>query len=47
MRLAPNQSATKLAWLLDTYDPDRTRDLCFGTADTWIAWTPVAAARRT
>jgi glycerol kinase len=38
MRLAPNQSATKLAWLLDTYDPDRTRDLCFGTPDTWIAW---------
>jgi glycerol kinase len=39
MRFAPNQSATKLAWLLDTYDPDRRRDLCFGTPDTWIAWT--------
>lgn len=39
MRFAPNQSATKLAWLLDTYDPDRSADLCFGTADTWIAWT--------
>ncbi len=38
VRLAPNQSATKLAWLLDTYDPDRSRDLCFGTPDTWIAW---------
>ena len=23
LRLAPNQSATKVAWLLDTYDPDR------------------------
>ena len=34
LRLAPNQSATKLAWLLDTYDPDRSRDLCFGTPDT-------------
>ncbi len=39
LRFAPNQSATKLAWLLDTYDPDRSRDLCFGTPDTWIAWT--------
>jgi glycerol kinase len=38
LRLAPNQSATKLAWLLDTYDPERDRDLCFGTPDTWIAW---------
>ena len=25
--------------LLDTYDPDRARDLCFGTVDTWLAWT--------
>ncbi len=39
LRLAPNQSATKLAWLLDTYDANRERDLCFGTVDTWIAWT--------
>lgn len=38
LRFAPNQSATKLSWLLNTYDPDRTRDLCFGTPDTWIAW---------
>ena len=38
LRLAPNQSATKVGWLLNTYDPDRTRDLCFGTPDTWIAW---------
>ena len=38
LRLAPNQSATKVAWLLDTFDPDRERDLCFGTPDTWIAW---------
>ncbi len=37
--LAPNQSATKLFWLLNTYDPDRSRDLCFGTVDTWVAWT--------
>ncbi|MEY2568974.1 MAG: glycerol kinase [Actinomycetota bacterium] len=39
IRLAPNASATKLAVLLDIGDPDRTRDLCFGTVDTWIAWT--------
>ncbi|WP_334142531.1 FGGY family carbohydrate kinase [Rhabdothermincola sp.] len=38
LRLAPNLSATKLAHLLDQHDPDRSRDLCFGTVDTWIAW---------
>ncbi|HEX2701455.1 MAG TPA: FGGY family carbohydrate kinase [Acidimicrobiales bacterium] len=39
VRLAPNASATKLAVLLDIADPGRTRDLCFGTVDTWLAWT--------
>jgi len=39
LRLSPSSSATKLAFLLDTADPDRTRDLCFGTVDTWVAWT--------
>ena len=39
LRVAPNQSATKLAWLLDQYDAARDRDLCFGTVDTWIVWT--------
>lgn len=39
LRLSPSASATKLAFLLDTADPDRTRDLCFGTVDTWVAWT--------
>ncbi len=38
-RLAPNASATKLANLLDQVDADRQRDLCFGTIDTWVAWT--------
>jgi len=38
IRVAPNVSATKVTWLLDQFDPDRTRDLCFGTVDTWIAW---------
>ena len=37
--LAPNQSATKVFSMLNTYDPGRERDLCFGTVDTWIAWT--------
>ena len=37
-RLAPNLSATKLAHLLDTHDPDRSRDLCFGTVDSWLVW---------
>ena len=37
--VAPNQSVTKLAWLLDNMDNARDRDLCFGTIDTWIAWT--------
>jgi glycerol kinase len=38
IRLAPNVSATKIGHLLDEADPDRTRDLCFGTVDTWLAW---------
>lgn len=38
LHLAPNQSATKVAWLLNTFDQGRERDLCFGTVDTWVAW---------
>jgi len=38
LRLAPNLSATKLAFLLDMVDPDRRRDLCFGTVDSWVVW---------
>jgi glycerol kinase len=38
--LAPNQSATKIAWLLANAAGGRDpADLCFGTVDTWIAWT--------
>ena len=36
--VAPNASATKVAHLLDEADPDRARDLCVGTVDTWLAW---------
>jgi glycerol kinase len=39
LQLAPNQSATKLQWLVESYDAANARDLCFGTVDTWIAWT--------
>ena len=38
LRFAPNESATKFAHLLDQADPDRTRDLCVGTVDAWVAW---------
>jgi glycerol kinase len=38
LRLAPNQSATKVRSILDTVDPGRDRDLCFGTPDTWLVW---------
>lgn len=50
LMLAPNQSATKLAWLLDSLDSSsnsgrdddrgraRGRDLCFGTVDSWLVW---------
>ena len=38
--LDPMFSATKARWLLDRFDPDRTRasrgDLCLGTVDAWI-----------
>lgn len=43
LRIAPNTSASKLVFLLDMADPDRNRaeagELCFGTIDTWAAWT--------
>ena len=39
IHIAPNLSATKAHALLDAADPDRTRDLCVGTVDSWVAWT--------
>ena len=38
VRIAPNQSATKVTNILDAVDPGRERDLCFGTPDTWLVW---------
>jgi glycerol kinase len=37
--VAPNFSATKLEAILDAVDPERERDLAFGTVDSWLAWT--------
>src|SRR5580700_1661810 len=43
IRLAPNASATKVVAILDDVDPERARaeqgELCFGTVDSWVAWT--------
>ena len=38
LRLAPNESATKLAWLLDNCDMARSRQARFGTLDSWVIW---------
>ena len=37
-RLAPNESATKLAWLLRETRGQAKDSLCFGTLDTWLIW---------
>jgi glycerol kinase len=37
--IAPNASATKVSFLLDMVDASRSRDLCFGTVDSWLVWT--------
>jgi glycerol kinase len=39
VHVGPNESATKLQWLLDQL-PDRARadECCFGTVETWVAW---------
>jgi glycerol kinase len=38
--LDPMFSSSKASWLLDTYDPDRSRsrggELCLGTVDSWL-----------
>ena len=40
LALAPNQSATKLMWLLKNSAAGRDpSELCFGTVDSWVAWT--------
>lgn len=44
LALAPNQSATKVVAIVDQVDPTRSRDLCFGTVDTWMAWVLTGGA---
>ena len=45
LALAPNQSATKIGWLLANHAADRGHDdLCFGTVDSWVAWTLTGGA---
>lgn len=45
LALAPNQSATKIGWLLANHAADRDpADLCFGTVDSWVAWTLTGGA---
>ncbi len=48
IRLAPNASATKVMAILDEVDPERSRaengELCFGTVDSWVAWTLAGGA---
>lgn len=37
--VAPNQTITKAANIWNSVDPDRTRDLCVGTPDSWLIWS--------
>ena len=44
LQFAPNQTATKAAWMLKNYGADltdraRAGEICIGTIDSWIAWT--------
>ncbi|MET0146323.1 MAG: FGGY-family carbohydrate kinase [Ilumatobacteraceae bacterium] len=44
LTLAPNQSATKLAWILANVPGARDRDVCFGTVDSWLVWSLTGGA---
>ena len=44
LQFAPNQTATKAAWMLKNYGADltdraRAGEICIGTIDSWVAWT--------
>lgn len=39
LRVAPNLLATKAANIWNSVDPERNRDLCIGTVDSWVIWT--------
>lgn len=39
VHIAPNQTATKAAWLLEHHVAGRPpEDVCIGTVDSWLAW---------
>ncbi len=42
--IAPNQAVTKLAWILEHTPGLDGRELCFGTVDSWVAWTLTGGA---
>jgi len=42
--IAPNQAVTKLSWLLHNTPGIEGRELCFGTVDSWVAWTLTGGA---
>ena len=45
LHLAPNQTATKAAWLLQHHlDGRRPEDVCIGTVDSWLVWTLTGGA---
>jgi glycerol kinase len=44
LALAPNQTATKIAWLLANVPGAAGRDLCAGTVDSWLAWVLTGGA---
>ncbi|MEJ7800669.1 MAG: FGGY family carbohydrate kinase, partial [Ilumatobacter sp.] len=45
LALAPNQSATKVGWLLANAAAGRSpADLCVGTVDSWVVWTLTGGA---
>ncbi len=37
-RVAPNHAAAKFSDIWNAVDPDRNRDLCVGTVDSWLMW---------
>ena len=36
--VAPNQSATKAQWLLQSVESPEPNNLCIGTVDSWVTW---------
>lgn len=47
IRFAPNMAATKYANILNAVDPNRERDLCVGTPDSYLIWRLTEGASHT